>query len=278
VNLLDRFVVVLLACIIGNSVAAPTLPPHLAPADQSEYRAYQEAPDHRAFVVAPGGAWGWTSSESSADAAERKALADCQAQTEQHCVTFALDERTVFDAQGWSRLWRPYATAAAARNASIGNARGQRLADLDFVDAQRKHRDLSSLKGKVVVLHFWGTWCAPCRQELPELQKLHAALGDRSDVTFVLLQAREQFSVSRAWAAKQGISLPMYDSGASGEEDAEFRLAGGGRIPDRRIASRFPTTYVLDKRGLVVFSHVGPVEDWRQYEAFIRDAANHSGR
>jgi thiol-disulfide isomerase/thioredoxin len=210
-------------------------------------------------------------------AAERKALADCQVQTEQRCVTYAVDERTVFDAQAWARLWEPYATAAQARKAVAGNARGQRLADLDFMDAQGKRRSLSSLKGKVVVLHFWATWCGPCRKELPDLQKLHATLADRSDIAFILLQAREKFSVSRAWAAKQGISLPMYDSGATGEEDAEFRLTGGGRIPDRRIASRFPTTYVLDKRGLVVFSHVGTVADWIQYEPFLRDAASRSG-
>jgi thiol-disulfide isomerase/thioredoxin len=265
-----------LAVFVDHAIAS--LPPHLAVADQAEYRAYQEAPDHRAFAIAPGGAWGWTSGESSPEVAERKAMTRCQQQTEQHCVTFALDERTVFDAQTWSTSWGPYASATSARVAPGGSARGQRFVDLDFADAQGKHRKLSSLSGKVVVLHFWGAWCAPCRQELPELQRLHAALGDRSDVVFVLLQAREQFSVSRAWAAKQGISLPMYDSGATGEEDAEFRLAGGGRIPDRRIANRFPTTYVLDKRGLVVFWHVGPVEDWRQYEAFIRDAASRSGR
>ncbi len=105
---------------------------------------------------------------------------------------------------------------------------------------------------------------------MPELQKLHAALAGRADVAFVLLQAREKFEVSRQWAARQGIALPLHDSGSTGEDDDGFRLAGGRTVRDREIAGRFPTTYVLDKRGLIVFAHVGPVHDWRQYEPFLR--------
>jgi hypothetical protein len=74
------------------------------------------------------------------------------------------------------------------------------------------------------------------------------------------------------------LSLPLYDSGALGEQDTTFRLADGGSIADRGVASRFPTTYVLDKRGLVVFSDVGPVADWQQFEPFLRHAAGGSGK
>jgi thiol-disulfide isomerase/thioredoxin len=254
------------------------MPPHLSPADQAEYRAYLEAPDHRAFAIAPGGAWGWVSGESDASAAEQKSLTVCQAQTKQRCVPYAVDDRTVFDVQGWTQLWAPYATTLQARRASLGSAPGQRFADLAFSDAKGAHRSVSSLKGRVAVLHFWGAWCPPCRKEMPDLQRLYAALADRKDVVFVLLQAREKFEVSRVWAEKQGVALPLYDSGSTGEADAKFRLAGGGSINDREIASRFPTTYVLDKNGLVVFSHVGPVYDWLQYESFLRDVAQRSGK
>jgi len=275
---LSEILAVLLTTLAGSAIAAPAMPPHLNPSGQTEFREYLESHNHRAFAVAPGGAWGWTAAEASAKAAEDKALAICQGQTSQRCVSYAIDDKTVFDAVAWSRLWGPYANAVQARRATVGREPGQRMADLAFVDAKGTRRSVSSLKGKVVVLHFWGTWCPPCRQEMPELQKLQTAMAGKSDIVFTVLQAREKFEVSRLWAERQGIALPLADSGASGDDDAEFRLAGGGRIRDREIASRFPTTYVLDKRGLIVFSHVGPVHDWPQYEAFLRDVAERSGR
>jgi len=82
----------------------------------------------------------------------------------------------------------------------------------------------------------------------------------------------------REWVAEQGIRLPLHDSGSAGDEDDGFRLGGGRTIRDREIAGRFPTTYVLDKRGLIVFAHVGPVHDWPQYESFLHDVAERSGR
>lgn len=262
----------------GAAWAAPAAPPHLGPSGQAEYREYVEAPDHRAFAIAPGGAWGWVSGEPTARAAEEKALAICQGQTEQRCVSHAVDDKTVLDAASWSRLWGPYATAVQAKRASAGRERGRRMHDLAYKDAGGVPRRLSSLRGKTVVLHFWGAWCPPCRREMPELQAVRKSLAGRADIAFVILQAREKFDVSRLWAERQGIALPLADSGSTGDQDVNFRLAGGGLIKDREIASRFPTTYVLDKRGLVVFSHVGPVHDWPQYEAFLRDVADRSGR
>jgi thiol-disulfide isomerase/thioredoxin len=259
--------------------AGATMPvPPLPPAGQADFHAYLEAPDHAAFAVAPGGAWGWVSGQRSAAEAGAAAMAACQARTAQQCVPYAEGSRVVFDARNWSRLWGPYASAGEARRAPVGHLRGQRMADLSFTDAGGQRRSVSTLKGRVVVLHFWGAWCPPCRQEMPDMQKLQVALAGRPDIVFVLLQAREKFLVSRLWAEQQGIRMPLYDSGSTGEDDTQFRLSGGRRVADREIASRFPTTYVLDKRGLVVFSHVGPVHDWMQYEPFLKDVAERSGR
>lgn len=265
------FLLILLA---GLAVAAPALPPHLGPSGLDEYREFLDAPDHRAFAIAPGGAWAWVSAEPSAREAEEKALAICQGQTAQACVSYAIDNRTVFDAARWPTLWRPYSSAAQARKAQVGRERGQRMHDLAFTSAQGKATRLSALRGKVVVLHFWGAWCPPCRREMPDLQRVQQAMAQRPGIAFVILQAREKFEVSKQWAEKQNIALPLADSGSTGEEDATFRLAGGGRIKDREIANRFPTTYVIDRHGIVVFSHVGPIHDWSQYEPFLRDIAD----
>lgn len=257
---------------------APTLsPPHLDGAGQTEFRDFARAPEHRAFAIAPGGAFGWVAEKGGRDDAEAEALARCQANTKQKCVLYAIDRQTVFDAKGWPKLWGPYATAEQARRAPVGREVGQRFPDLAFAAASGGKSNVGALRGKVAILHFWGSWCGPCRREMPDLQKLHEKIRGRKDVALVLLQTRERFDVSRRWATGQGIRLPLFDSGSSGESDDRFQLNDGARIRDREIAARFPTTYVLDRHGLVVFSHVGPVHDWRQYEPFILDVAARSG-
>jgi peroxiredoxin len=263
----------LFVVLAASASLAEAAPPHLGPAGQDEYREFLEAPDHRAFAIAPGGAWGWAAGKPTAEAAEEEALAVCQGQTEQRCVSYAVDARTVFDAANWPKLWRPYATASQAKRAKVGRERGMRMHDLAFTTAQGRPGRLSALRGKVVVLHFWGAWCPPCRREMPDLQKTYERLTKRGDFAFVILQSREKFEVSRQWAEKQGIALPLADSGSAGEQDANFRLADGSTVKDRDVANRFPTTYVLDRNGLVVFSHVGPIPEWSQYDEFLTDLA-----
>jgi thiol-disulfide isomerase/thioredoxin len=137
---------------------------------------------------------------------------------------------------------------------------------------------LGDLKGKVVLLHFWGSWCSPCRSEIPELQKLFRALGRSTDIQMVLLQVREDAGVSRKWTRQQHLKLPFYDSGVKSKAMDWLMLADGNKIHDRDIAAVFPTTYVLDKHGIVVFSNIGPVARWSQYLPFLRDVVARSGK
>lgn len=262
------------AAALGDAGAIP----HLSSAGRDDYRQFLASPGHRAFAIAPGGSWGFRADAGSADEAADAALASCQERTRQRCVLYAVDNAVVFDARGWAKLWSPYRTAAEAASAPSGMARGERFPDLAFRDPSGKRLTLSALRGRVVVLHFWGSWCGPCRKEMPDLQALAASFKARKDVAFVLLQVREPFDKSRNWVQAQGIRLPLHDSGSTGETDDQFTLAGGGRLKDRAVAAHFPTTYVLDSHGLVLFSHVGPVPAWGEYAPFLRDAAARSGK
>lgn len=256
---------------------ADTLP-GLPPAGQQAYRDYQKAPNHRAFAIAPGGAWAWHASADSTDVAEDSAINECQANTAQKCVLYASNERMVFNARRWPELWGPYADRTTAARAKRGRLPGDRLADLAFHDAQGKLSSIDKLLGKVVVVHLWGSWCSPCRKEMPELASLQKALAGQKDIAFVVLQMREPYATASEWLKKQHLDLPLADSGTRHENDEQLRMGDNTRIVDREIARTFPTTYVLDKRGLIVFSHTGAVHDWPQYRPFLLHAATHSGK
>lgn len=267
------FPATLFAAALNDGAAVP----HLDDAGREGYRVFLQQPMHRAFAIAPGGAWSWKADEASAAVAEDVALRACAEHTEQACMLYARDDQVVFDAKAWPKSWGPYKTGAEAARAGTGKRRGERFPDLAMRSPAGKPMRLSDLRGKVVVLHFWGTWCTPCRQEMPELQKLNQQLAGNKDVQLVLLQMREDSDTARQWAAKQNFRLPFHDSGVRDGGDT-LSLGDGKPIRDRDLARVFPSTYVLDRHGVVVFSHTGPVADWLQYLPFLRDAAARSGK
>jgi thiol-disulfide isomerase/thioredoxin len=259
---------------LGDAQAVP----QLGARGVASYRDFLASGRHRAFAIAAGGAWAWRGDLPSRDLAERAVLDDCRANTAQTCVLYAADDQLVFDAKAWPTLWGPYADAAAAQRAPVGTQRGERFPDLAFRDAAGRAAKVSDYRGKVLVLHFWGSWCGPCRRELPDLQGLVKRLERQRDIRFVFLPVREPFATARDWARAQQLQLPLYDSGVTGAGDHAFALADGTRLPDRQVAGKFPTTYVLDKHGIVVFAHVGDASRWREYAPFLRDAATRSGK
>jgi thiol-disulfide isomerase/thioredoxin len=252
--------------------------PHVDSWGKAGFKEFLAAGKHRAFVISPGGAWAWKGDEQTFDSAIEGAIQECQRGTEQPCVPYAIDDKVVFNAKKWRTLWGPYQTRAVADKAYTGKERGNRFFDLAIKSPSGKPMKISDLRGKTVVVHFWGSWCTPCRREIPELQKLYRELGATPDVQLVLLQMREDFATASQWAKQQNLTLPLHDSGVKQMGTEFLTLTNGKTIPDRRMAVAFPTTYVLDKHGIVVFSHVGPIEGWLQYLPFLRDVAAKSGK
>jgi peroxiredoxin len=252
--------------------------PHLDSAGKQGYREFLAAEKHRAFVIAPGGLWFWKAAEDTAATATENALLACLEETGKSCTPYAVNDQVVFDEKIWARLWGPYQNRTEAARAYIGKERGDRFYNLSFRHSSGKLMKLSDLKGKVVLLHFWGSWCPSCLREMPELQQLYRALGASPDIQMVLLQVREKFASGRQWAQQKNLDLPLHDSGVTGTALDLMSTAGGKPVYDRDIATAFPTTYVIDKHGIVVFSHVGAVSGWLQYLQLLRDVAERSGK
>ena len=115
----------------------------------------------------------------------------------------------------------------------------------DFEDALGAKVTLADFKGRVVVLNFWASWCAPCIAEMPTLDALQAELGpDGLDVVAVSLD-RDGIKKAAPFFRKSGIKhLKLYTDRLS---DLFQELKG----------SALPTTYVLDRDGKVVAAYIG---------------------
>jgi thiol-disulfide isomerase/thioredoxin len=116
-----------------------------------------------------------------------------------------------------------------------------------FQPVNDRSAPLKATPGKVLVIDFAQTWCAPCRAELPEIARLKDDLKDRKDIQFVLVATDAQGDTPEKFgqfAARQHIDLPLaFDPG--GKARAAFGVHG------------FPSVVVLDRDGRVRFTHEG---------------------
>lgn len=250
-------------------------------AKEAFHNDYIHAAPHRAFAIAPGGAWSWVEGKLDAQAASAAAMSACRQYTNQQCMVFAVNNEIKFDSKKWPGLWGPYKNKQQAQQAQIGTALGERFPDIKFTDPAGKKKSIAQLKGKVVFVHFWGCWCPSCRYEFVTLIDLYRILNDLPghDVEFVVMQMREPITQARAWAKENNLTaLPLSDSGVQSSNDTELTLSNGKKIQDRAFANLFPASYVIDKHGVVVFSHMGSVSDWTEYVAFFRDVNARSGK
>jgi len=104
---------------------------------------------------------------------------------------------------------------------------------------------LSDLRGKVVLMDFWATWCAPCVQELPDLQKLNAQFASRGLVVVGMTISSPAADVKRMKAAK-GLSYPLLMA------DDKTVAAYNGVPP--------PKTLLIDRTGHIIDTVVGTPE------------------
>jgi len=116
---------------------------------------------------------------------------------------------------------------------------------------------LAGLRGQVVLLNFWATWCEPCEREMPAMERLHEKLSPEG-LRLVAVSVDETSDVVEQFRTRFGLSFEIV-------WDADKRVANAYQ------AFKYPETLLIDRDGVVVERYIGPREwDSPLYEARLR--------
>jgi peroxiredoxin len=105
---------------------------------------------------------------------------------------------------------------------------------------------LESLRGKVVLLNFWATWCKPCEEEMPAMENLYRTLGSR-DFELIAVSVDDDRGAVEEFRARAGLTFPIL-------------LDPQKRVADAYQSYRFPESYLIDRGGVLVARYIGPRE------------------
>lgn len=134
--------------------------------------------------------------------------------------------------------------------------------DGKFTGLDGKVLNISDWRGKVVILDYWATWCGPCRQSFPALQKLYDRYKNNPEVVFAIVNVWERVddrakTVKDFLSANKSLTFPMYLD----KDDSVVAKYG---------VTGIPTKFYLGKDGRIQFKEVGGTPE----EQFLEDASN----
>lgn len=125
--------------------------------------------------------------------------------------------------------------------------KGSVAPDFTLKDLSGKNVRLEELRGKVILLTFWASWCSPCRIELPHFQALQKKLG-RDKIVVLAVSADKQLDDVKGFAKQLKLNIPLFF-----DED----LA----VNQRYRIKAMPTTFIIDSHGVIQHIHQGFKED-----------------
>jgi thiol-disulfide isomerase/thioredoxin len=120
---------------------------------------------------------------------------------------------------------------------------------------------LGELRGSVVVLDFWATWCGPCKMAMPHIQELHAEYEGRRVKVFGVNCQEDRSGDPEGYMKSKGYTYGL--------------LLNGDQVANSYFVSGLPTFYVIDGRGIVVYADVGAGNEQKIKEA-VRKAVEAS--
>lgn len=132
-----------------------------------------------------------------------------------------------------------------------GPRTGYAAVDFTLPDLSGQPLRLADLRGKVVFLNLWATWCPPCRAEMPSMQALYERLRGRDFAMIAVAEDTNADDVA-AFVKELGLTFPIL-------------LDTENRLPARFGVTGYPETFVIDRDGRVIKHVIGP-EEWTDPE------------
>jgi peroxiredoxin len=120
---------------------------------------------------------------------------------------------------------------------------------LELTDVDGKVHRLADYRGKAVLVNFWATWCVPCREEMPSMEQLRAAMQGKPFVVLAV-NVGEGGRVARDFADRMSLGFPLLL-----DRDTKTTKAWGARI--------LPASFVVGPDGKIRYSYMGAI-DWTQ--------------
>lgn len=136
---------------------------------------------------------------------------------------------------------------------------------VEFATLQGDSASLEDYRGRVVVLNLWGTWCPPCREEIPDLVKLQERIEPRGGTVVGLAVDSGSPAEIRDFAERFGMNYPVWHARTQ-------------TVVEHYRAMGFPTTLLIDRQGIIRERYIGPqtaedlLADLEPYLAGGRDA------
>jgi peroxiredoxin len=135
---------------------------------------------------------------------------------------------------------------------AIEKLSGQKAPDFTLKDLNGNEVSLSSFKGKVVILNFWGTWCPPCKDELPSLGRLNQLLKNRG-LVILAVATDTSLSTVKDFIAENPVGLTVLFDGKQTVSKGLYKVF------------MHPTTFIIDKRGIIHKKYFSE-QDWTKSE------------
>jgi peroxiredoxin len=137
---------------------------------------------------------------------------------------------------------------------------GQRAPDFTLTSVEGTQVSLQQYQGKVIFLNFWATWCIPCREEMPALEKLHQTY-QAQDLVVLAIDLKESPDQVKAFFEKHALSFPSL-------------IDPNGVVFRAYAVTGMPTTYLIGRDGNILARGIGG-RDWTRGEAheLIRELA-----
>jgi thiol-disulfide isomerase/thioredoxin len=163
------------------------------------------------------------------------------------------------DLQQATKVWAAYQASPNPKIQELALKKlrfGRELAaplQLTYTAIDGRQVDVASLRGKVVMVDFWATWCPPCRAEIPNIKKVYAAYHDKGfEIVGISFDRPGDLQKLKDFVARENMTWPQNYEGRKHNE-------GGNSFGERFAVTGIPAMLLLDKSGMIVATNApGP--------------------